>query len=84
MRSRQDSGEYNQAWLYINGEQIEESKYWTYYYDSEGYAASLGSRSLYLSLESGDTITLRTGNISFLADITLCFNLAQIDYVPPI
>ena len=83
MRSNQNSGEYNMAWLYINGEQIEESFYLTSYYDSEGRVYSLGSRSLYMRLESGDTITLRTGIIRYLDFITLCFNLAQFDYVPP-
>ena len=77
------SGDINLAWLYINGEQIAESVHYTGYYESEGHVASLGSRSLYMRLESGDTISLRTGNIDTLADITLCFNLAQFDYVPP-
>ena len=83
MRSGQDPGTANEAWLYINGEQIEESRHNSFYYDSEGHMASLGSRSLYMRLESGDTITLRTGDIHGLDDITLCFNLAQFDYVPP-
>ena len=84
IRSAQYSGETNQAWLYINGEQIEESRHNTYYYDSEGHVASLGSRSLYMRLESGDTISLRTGEIGYgLWHITLCFELAQSDYLPP-
>ena len=84
IRSLQYSGDYNQAWLYINGEQIRESYHWTYYGGSEGWVGSLGSRSLYMRLESGDTISLRTGNVGWgLYDITLCFNLAQFDYVPP-
>jgi len=84
MGSWQDSGEYNQAWLYINGGRIEESVHWTYYDGSEGRVWSLGSRSLYMRLESGDTISLRTVIVGHgLYEITVCFNLAQIDYVPP-
>ena len=84
MMSNQDSGEENQAWLFINGEQIEESVHWPYYGGSGGWVGSLGSRSLYMRLESGDTISLRTGIIRELFDITLCFELAQFDYVPTV
>merc|ERR1712154_520084 len=59
----QYSGNSNSAWLHINGEQIAESEHYTRYYDSEGWVWSLGSRSLYMRLESGDTITLRTGEL---------------------
>merc|ERR1711953_1031653 len=83
MVSDQHSGEDNKAWLYINGEQIEESYHGTYYSGSGGHVNSLGSRSLYMRLESGDTITLRTGEVHNLYTITLCFNLAQFDYAPP-
>jgi len=84
MGSWQDNGEYNQAWLYINGVRIEESYHRTYYDGSEGRVGSLGSRSLYMRLESGDTISLRTVIVGHgLYEITVCFNLAQIDYVPP-
>ena len=83
IRSRQYSGDYyNQAWLYVNGERIEESYHGTYYSGSEGYVQELGSRSLYMRLEAGDTISLRTGYIGSLLDITLCFELAQFDWVP--
>jgi len=83
-RSTQFSGQENEAWLYINGEQIEESYHRTAYGGSDGGVASLGSRSLYMRLESGDTISLRTGTVGFeLAYITLCFELAQFDSVPP-
>ena len=82
-RSTQYSGDYNNVWLYINGEQIEESSHVT----GQSYiksVKSLGSRSLYMRLESGDTISLRTGTVGYgLHDITLCFELAQFDYVPP-
>ena len=84
IRSWQYSGESNQAWLYINGEQIEESRHHTGYTGSEGYVKSQGSRSLYMRLQSGDTISLRTGGVGFgLSYITLCFELAQFDWVPP-
>ena len=37
-----------------------------------------------MRLESGDTITFRTGEVERgLYEITLCFELAQFDYVPP-
>jgi len=81
--STQDSEEYAQAWLYINGEQIEESCSGSGYFGSEGWVSSLGSRSLYMRLESGDTISLRADNPGDgLYLITLCFNLAKFDDVP--
>ena len=82
IRSVQTSGQHNQANLYINGEKIEESFHNAYYGGSEGAVGSVGSRSLYMRLESGDTISLRTGDVSYLYEITLCFELAQFDYVP--
>ena len=81
IRSVQYSGEHNYAWLYINGEEIAESYHETAYDGSGGSVRSLGSRSLYMRLESGDTISLRTG--AGLGYITLCFELAQFDGVPP-
>ena len=53
------------------------------YYRGEGEAQSLGSRSLYMRLEAGDTISLRASIIYELSYITLCFELAQFDWVPP-
>ena len=83
--SSEDSGETNQAYIYINGEQIHESYYGAYYTDSEGHVSSLGSRSLYMRLEAGDTISLRTGEVGYgLWQITLCFELAKFDSVAPI
>ena len=82
--SNQQSGETNQADLYINGRKIEESHHGTRYKDSQGEVLSLGSRSLYLRLEAGDTVTLRTGTVRELFQVSLCFELAQFDYVPPI
>merc|ERR1712110_338817 len=63
IQSNQQSGETNQADLYINGRKIEESHHGTRYKDSQGEVLSLGSRSLYLRLQSGDTISLRTGTV---------------------
>ena len=75
--SAKDSGEGDLAYLYINGEQIDESVHTTY------YNSSLGSRSLYMRLEAGDTVSLRTFFVTAdLYYITLCFELAQFDYVP--
>ena len=81
--SAKDSGEGDLAYLYINGEQIDESVHTTYYNSSEGgVAESLGSRSLYMRLEAGDTVSLRTFFVTAdLYYITLCFELAQFDYV---
>jgi len=82
--STQDSEEYVQAWLYINGEQIEESGSGSAYFGSEGWVASTGSRFLYMRLEPGDTLSLRVDNPGDgLYWITLCFNLAKFDDVPP-
>ena len=85
IQSWQYSGEYNQAWLFINGERIAESYHNTEYYDSccgqyEGHIQSLGSRTLYMRLESGDTVSLRSGTVGHgLYQVTLCFQLAQVD-----
>ena len=86
IRSFQNApAEHNQAWLYINGRKIEESVHCTGWNSGTyGTVQSQGSRSLYMRLESGDTISLRTGELGYgLYDITLCFELAQFDYVPP-
>merc|ERR1712062_511354 len=73
MMSNQNSGDINLAWLYINGEKFEESVLNTYYNGSEGHVESLGSRTLYIRLEAGDTLSLRTGSIWYLYQISLCF-----------
>merc|ERR1712119_221696 len=87
VRSFQYSGEANQAWLTINGattgQEIWESVHETSYGGADGWVASLGSRSLYMRLESGDTISIKTGNVGHgLEHITLCFQLAQSDSLP--
>ena len=80
IKSRQDSGERNQAWLFLNGEKIEESNHRTYYTGSDGRVGSLGSRSLYIRLETDDTIDLRTGRLDgSLYDITFCLELVRAD-----
>ena len=84
IKSTQVSGDLNYAWLTINGEHIEESTHYTNYGNSEEYVNSLGSRSLYMRLQSGDTISLRAGASHYFYQITLCFELAQFDYVPPV
>ena len=74
----------NKAWVFVNGEEIPESEHDTYYYDSEGHVSSLGSRTLYMRLEAGDTLSLRTGEVGYgLWQISLCFELAQVDSIPP-
>ena len=84
IKSSQYSGDNSQAWLYINGEQIAESGSGSGYFGSEGWVASTGSRFLYMRLEPGDTISLRVDNPGDgLYWITLCFNLAKFDDVPP-
>ena len=46
--------------------------------------SSMGSRTLYLRLESGDTISLMNGKLGRgLYYNTLCFELVQFDSVPP-
>ena len=79
IRGWQYSGEGNYAWLYVNEGQIGESQHYTGYGGSEGHVSSLGSRSYYMRLEAGDTISLRTGTIRSLYDITLCFELVRGD-----
>ena len=79
IKSLQNSGEYNQVWLTINGEQRVESGQRTYYGGPAGSVGSLGSRSLYLRLEAGDTVSLRTGTVHYLGETTLCFQLVRGD-----
>ena len=67
-----------QAFIYINGQRIEASQYWASYFESTGRISSLGSRTLHLGLEAGDTLSLVTGDeghygvFSGLWYITLC------------
>ena len=77
--SSQRDGDVNYAYLYLNGQRLAESRYWSYYRDSDGSVSSLGSRTLYMRLKAGDEITLRAESIYALYYITLCFQLAQAD-----
>merc|ERR1711874_435179 len=76
--SVQYSGDIIQAFIHINGERIEASQYWASYFESAGRISSLGSRTLHLGLEAGDTLSLATGDeghygvFSGLWYITLC------------
>ena len=70
----------NQVWIYLNGEKIEESRHLTYI--TAWTVQSLGARTLYMRLEEGDTVTLRTEAVLSLHDVTLCFQLAQYDTFP--
>ena len=80
MRSfKPKTGVRNMAWLYLNGEKIEETLHLTYYSGSKGYVGSQGSRTIFLQLNQGDEVTLRTGEIYSLSYITLCFELAHFD-----
>ena len=78
IQSWQYSGEVNHAWLFINGEQISESEHYTYNGDMAG-DDSLGSRTLYMRLESGDQVSLRTGEVQYLSQTTFCFQLLRGD-----
>ena len=81
IRSLTFNDEKNWVWLYTNGEEIEESFLNAYYISGTfGEVSSLGSRTLYMRLEAGDTVTLRTGQTGELFQITLCFQLAQPDF----
>ena len=66
----------NDAYLYINGQRMEESRY-----HSGGTGAwqdSTGGRTLYMTLNIGDTVTLRMANLCYnVLDVTLCFELIQ-------
>merc|ERR1719461_1556487 len=74
-----NSDEEIEAYLYINGRKLTESQYDTTYYNSEGWVGSLGSRTLFIKLNKGDKVTLRTGTLTGdgLLSNTLCFHLAQ-------
>ena len=80
---------YNEVYLYLNNSiylnngKIEESFHKTSNLNSNA-VFSLGSRTLYMRLEEGDQVTLRTGKIYELAYITVCFELSQFDYNPVI
>ena len=74
-------GARNVVWLNINGEQIDESVFYTSCWGSCDLY-SLGSRTLYVRLVEGDTITIRSSEIFRLSTINICFQLAQYDDFP--
>ena len=77
IKSQTHSGESNTAYLYLNGQRIEESYHFTFY-SGQGYVDSLGARTLYMRLEEGDTLSLTTGKIGWgLYDINLCLHLVK-------
>ena len=73
--STQYSGDVNQVWIFKNQQKIEESEHYSYYVNSGQleYTKSMGSRTLYLHLETGDQVSLRAGSVYYLEDITVCF-----------
>ena len=66
----------NEAYLYINGQRMGESRY-----HSGGTGAwqdSTSSRTVYMTLKIGDTVTFRTASMCRnLVSISLCFELIQ-------
>ena len=69
------------VFLYLNGQEIEESHHGTYNSNS-GEVATMGGKTLHLRLEEGDEVTLRTVTIYRLEFLTICFELAQFDWRP--
>ena len=79
IKSQTHSGESNTAYLYLNGQRIEESYHFTSYY-GQVYVESLGSRTLYMRLQEADTLCLATGKIGWgFYDINLCLQLVKPD-----
>ena len=58
MYSYVDSGDYNTAMLYINGDKVDESQHWTY--SGSGWVESTSGRELTREFSQGDNIELRT------------------------
>ena len=73
------SGQGIYSFLFINGRKLTESEYGTSYHNSKGWVKSLGARTLFLKLNKGDKVTLRTGTLTgdALWNNFLCFHLAQ-------
>ena len=76
LKSRQYSGD--EASLYLNGDHLVESSHDTFH---SGEVRSLGGRTLYMRLQSGDSLTLGTGSVrnGGLYQITLCFEFSRPD-----
>merc|ERR1712150_468892 len=71
MRSALNVGETSIVYIYHNGQKIEDSRFFTrvWYTASGSVVDSMGSRTLLIHLDTGDTVSLRTENIGwFLAD----------------
>ena len=72
----------NEAYLYINGQRMGESRY-----HSGGTGAwqdSTSSRTVYMTLKIGDTVTFRTASMcKNLLSISLCFELTIVTIVIP-
>ena len=67
-----DPEEETRAYLYTNGQRLDETFHYTYYSGGSGRVESTGGRSVYQKLEAGDILTLQTsyvtgnmGNIMF-------------------
>ena len=72
-----ESGVSNIAYIFVNGEQVFESKHFTY--SESGWVSSTGGREVFLEANAGDSITLRTtGMGGYFQYVMTC-----IDFVPP-
>ena len=58
MRSSVDSGEYNYCYLYLNGEQMPETRHETH--SDNGWVRSTGGRVVTVEASAGDEIEIRT------------------------
>ena len=77
-RTETEAGELNFIFIYLNGDKVGESKLSTFYKNQgSGAIYSLGSRTIYLELERGDTLSLKTSSVGKLYDITLCLELVH-------
>ena len=58
------SGELTLAYLFTNGQRLDETEHNTYYTSGSGRVQSTSGRSVYQKLEAGDTLTLRADLVS--------------------
>ena len=71
--SEVDSGEINLAFIYLNGEPVPESRYYTYINGAR--VISTGGREVTLEASAGDTITLHTSALDrYIAGVLTCFS----------
>merc|ERR1712037_336959 len=80
---RVDAREYTMMYLYHNGVQLEESRFYTRMGVGSGndYIYDRGSRTVILHLLAGDTLDLRTEhNSGVVYDLTLCLYMAPAPY----